>query len=91
METRRERYSKYREQIRHMREEDFPKGGNPNAESNAEAGASLGSADVSEQSSVISPYGLYLRHRHRMLAFKVVALVLTIAGFVVWWVLMQGR
>ena len=92
METRKERYSKYREQIRHMREEDFPKGGHVDAEgSTAEASAAHNPAEVSDQSSILSPYDLYLRHRYKMLAVKVVALVLTIAGFVVWWVLMQGR
>ncbi len=90
METRRERYAKYREQIRHMREEDFPKGGNAGATS-AEASATIGPAEISDQSSAMLPYDLYLRHRYKTLAIKIIALVLTIAAFIVWWVLMQGR
>ncbi len=90
METRKERYSKYREQIRHMREEDFPKKGAAEA-AESDSGTTFVPTEVSDQSSVISPYALYLRHRHRMLAVKIVALVLVIAGFAVWWILMQGR
>lgn len=90
METRRERYAKYREQIRHMREDDFPKKGNASSDSTDLSAAPV-PAEVSEQSSVVSPYALYLQHRHKMLAVKIVALVLTIAAFAVWWILMQGR
>ncbi len=87
METRKERYAKYREQIRHMRDGEFPKPSSEEGVSNA----SNGGATVSEQSGAMMPYALYLRHRRRMLAFKVFAFVLAVAGFVVWWFLMQGR
>ena len=90
METRMERYAKYREQIRHMREEDFPKKGNADNTS-SDSVATFAPAEVSEQSAIVSPYGLYLRHRHKMLAVKIVALALVIAAFAVWWILMQGR
>lgn len=87
METRKERYAKYREQIRHMRDGEFPKastGEDVSAASNA-------TVTVSESSGDMMPYALYLRHRRKMLAFKVLAFVLATSGFVVWWFLMQGR
>ena len=88
METRKERYSKYREQIRHMREGEFPKVDN-GATSVAAEGGDVPS--VPNQLGTILPYELYLRHRRKMLVFKVLALALVIAGFVVWWFLMQRR
>lgn len=88
METRKERYSKYREQIRHMREGEFPKVDN-GAASVATEGGDVSS--VPNQLGTILPYELYLRHRRKMLVFKVLALALAIAGFVVWWFLMQRR
>ena len=88
METRKERYSKYREQIRHMREGEFPKVDNGTTSVAAEGGDV---PSVPNQLGTILPYELYLRHRRKMLVFKVLALALVIAGFVVWWFLMQRR
>ena len=94
VETRKERYSKYREQIRHMREEEFPKAGRvaEGESASVEAVASDGGAVLSQsQPSSMLPYELYLHHRYKMLAVKIIAFALTVVGFVVWWLLMQGR
>ncbi len=90
METRKERYSKYREQIRHMREEDFPKGKRTSHSENA-SGSQDNAAVVSQQPSSMLPYDLYLNHRHKMVALKIIAFAIAVAAFVVWWILMQGR
>ena len=89
METRKERYLKYREQIRHMREEDFPKEKTSSTANEGTSQITVGA--VSDQLGAILPYQLYLKHRRKLLAIKIVTFVLVAGGFVVWWFLMQRR
>jgi len=91
METRMERYSKYREQIRRMTPEQF-------AALNSEDGAAPAKSpalpipfeEEGAGKSGSAPYLLYLSRRKLWFAIKVALLILTIAAFVVWWTIMQG-
>ena len=97
METRMERYAKYREQIKRMSPDEFtPKKVNKDEmESVKDAVAPELSFAYDEQPSDTgrnsAPYSLYLKKRKRWLVVKIIALALAIAGFIVWWFLMQGR
>ncbi|HBS02289.1 MAG TPA: hypothetical protein DEA63_00230 [Firmicutes bacterium] len=94
METRMEKYRKFRDEIRHMADECFPQ-----AEENPQLkelgtkapGAFVQQAIASKMSDKTSPYRLYakrIRRRNLILfGFFVVALV----GFIVWFLLLQGR
>lgn len=95
METRMERYAKYRESIKRMAPEEFET--RKGVKKDPEQAESL--PDYSYDSAIqegvenesSGPYSLYLRRRRKWLILKVVCLVLAIAGFLVWWFLMQGR
>ena len=90
METRMERYAKYRAEIRRMTPEQFAaiKEGASNA---SEPQDNFSYKPLEESHTDNSPYRLYLAHRNRFLWVKILALVLVVAGFIVWWFLMQGR
>ena len=96
METRMERYAKYREQIKHMAPEQFVSakkvGANQDETEESLANLSLADEVANAESKVNSgPYSLYLKRRRRFLIAKIVALVLVVVAFVVWWFLLQGR
>ncbi len=93
METRMERYAKYREQIRRMAPMDFP-----SADSRGKARESIDPEfsmpyddEGFEEVAHNGPYLLYLSRRKRWLVIKIVLLLLAIGGFVLWWFLLQGR
>ena len=99
METRMERYAKYREQIKRMPSEQFAsyKTNKSDLEAAKEAvpavdslsGGSTSSAPKSKGNS--GPYSLYLRKRKRWLLIKLVSFVVVAGIFVLWWFLLQGR
>ena len=89
-----ERYAKYREQIKRMAPEQFSskKVEQEDVDSAKEATIpSFTSTTDGQSKSKSGPYYLYLRRRKRWFAVKVIALVLVVAAFVVWWFLLQGR
>ncbi|MBE6126782.1 MAG: hypothetical protein E7182_02245 [Erysipelotrichaceae bacterium] len=94
METRMERYAKYREQIKRMAPEDFAPKKETDAEEAKEHPLDFSYAE-SEQTgdgkANTAPYALYLRRRRRFLVAKIVALIVVIGLFILWWFLMQGR
>ena len=94
METRMERYAKYREQIKRMAPEDFVTKKETDEEDTKENPLDLSYAEreqVGDGKGNSAPYALYLRRRRRFLVAKIVALVVVIGLFIVWWFLMQGR
>ena len=94
METRMEKYRKFRDEIRHMADECFPQAEeNPQLkelESRA-PGAFVQQAIASQSSDKNSPYRLYAKRIRKrnlvLLGFFLAALV----GFIVWFLLLQGR
>ena len=89
-----ERYFKYREQIKRMAPEEFSskKVEKEDAESAKEATLPNFTTSMDEGGKAkSSPYYLYLRKRKRWFVIKLIALGLVVAGFIVWWFLMQGR
>ena len=96
METRMERYAKYREQIKHMAPEQFvsAKDAKAKGDETDEPIVNLSLADEvanAENKANTGPYSLYLKRRRRFLIVKIVALVLVVVAFIVWWFLLQGR
>lgn len=99
METRMERFAKYRESIRRMAPEEFAahKVGNKEAEAVNEAVLPDfstnfdGGIQSDEGTTTSGPYSLYLKRRKRWLVVKLVCFAVVAAIFVVWWFLMQGR
>lgn len=96
METRMERYAKYREQIRRMPEDQFAKQQDHKAQADSEEPSPIEKVEElagidQPTSKPQGPYALYLKGRRRFLALKLVLFVLVLAAFIVWWFLMQGR
>ena len=87
-----ERYAKYREQIRRMTPEEFPTPEDaPRSAEAAESTSPLPFEEARDDSATGGPYALYLSKRKVWLAIKIILFLLAVAGFVIWWVLMQGR
>ena len=89
METRMERYAKYREQIRRMPESDFPRPADSSANADDREDAPIGEEE--ERRGASAPYRLYLNHRRNWFLVKVGLLVVAVGLFILWWFLMQGR
>ena len=89
MESRKERFATYREQIRRMPDASFPTKRSGDAEDVAVAKDTVKPESVAE--TPVGPYGLYLQKRRRKTLIKVVVLLAVIVVFVVWWFLLQGR
>lgn len=96
METRMERYAKYRDQIRRMPPEQFQS--KKVAKSDLDAAKDAVAPELSitdggngKTGRNSAPYSLYLKRRKRWLVVKIVALVLAVGAFVLWWFLLQGR
>ena len=88
METRKERYAKYREQIATMPDEQFRQSPSP---------LSSGDEFFSDEGGLPSsngprgPYSAYLRHRRISLWIKLGLFGLAIIGFVLWYFLLIAR
>ena len=97
METRMERYAKYRESIKRMAPDQFPprksepinSSSSDNEDFPVPTYESL--MEEGKENARTGPYSLYLKRRRRNLAIKLIVLVLVAAGFLVWWFLLQGR
>ena len=96
METRAERYTRYRERIKNMSEMEFPKT-KEGKKSFSEMEARLSGSAISLSGETPNyglnnaPYRIYLKKRRRIFLLKVIVSLLLIAGLVVWYLLMQGR
>ena len=94
METRTERYTRYRERIKTMSEMEFPRT-KEGKESFSHLEAELASASIatSQESSLAnsSPYHFYLHRKRVSLVIKVVLALAIIAGLAVWFYFLQGR
>ncbi len=91
-----ERFAKYRDQIRHMPDAKFAKknakvsDGDPLIEGpSPDVDAFLGEEGDDKRSD--GPYALYAKRRRTILLVKLIVVALAVAGFVVWWFLLQGR
>lgn len=97
METRTERYTRYRERIKNMAEMEFPKTKEGKESFSAMEAQLSGSAisvsgeSVSNYGLGRSPYRLYLRKRRIAFIVKVCVALLIIAGLITWGILLQGR
>ncbi len=99
METRMERYAKYRESIKRMAPEEFePRKIDSSAEA-AVKDATLPDLSFSYDAALqeegshnrTGPYSLYLKRRKRWLLIKAICLLVVATIFIVWWFLLQGR
>ena len=87
METRMEKYRKFREEIRLMADESFP-------QSEGRVKTSSPSDALSEMSSVDgknSPYHLYAKRLRKRTLIVLGLFFLALIGFAVWFFLLQGR
>lgn len=97
METRTERYTRYRERIKNMSELEFPSTEKGKANFAAmEATLSSGAITIPGENPLslfqsTSPYRVYLHHKRVRLLIKIIVAVVIVAGLIVWWFLMQGR
>lgn len=95
METRMERFARYREEIKRMAPERFPTRKESEGEFESAKEATLpqhfSPGDEEGRESKSGPYYLYLRRRKKMFAVKIIALILVVAVFAIWWFLLQGR
>ena len=91
METRMERYAKYREEIRRMPPEEFPSSTNEDGTAAAKPSSPIPFEEEGESESSGTPFMIYLSKRKFWFAVKVGLLILVIIAFVIWWVLLQGR
>ncbi len=86
METRMEKYRKYREEIRHMAEESFP-------QAKAKLSASPQKVELEDDAPLgkNSPYYLYAKRLRKRTLILLGTFALLIVGFIVWFFLLQGR
>ncbi len=86
METRMEKYQKYRDEIRHMAEESFP-------QAKAKLSSSPQKMEIESESPAgkNSPYYLYARRLRKRTLILLGLFALCIIGFIVWFFLLQGR
>ena len=99
METRMERYAKYRESIKRMAPEEFAprKSGMAKPKTTNEIAAPEFDFSFDPllenggEKTNSGPYSLYIKKRKRWLIIKLVCLVVVAGAFVAWWFLMQGR
>ena len=93
METRTERYTRYRENIKNMAHTDFPQENGEAAMEATPSGSaiSIGGNQTAEYAQSVKPYRAYLKRRRRWLIAKLVLAAAVIAGVSVWWVLLLGR
>ena len=86
METRMEKYRKYRDDIRHMADESFPQAkGKPSLLVSEEALKDDGPSGKN------SPYYLYAKRLRKRTLILLCLFLLAAVGFVVWFFLLQGR
>lgn len=89
-----EKYRKFRDEIRHMADECFPK-----AEESQELkelasttpGAYVRQAIDAPSSAKKSPYRLYAKRIRRRYFIVLAIFLVVLIGFVVWFLLLQGR
>lgn len=86
METRMEKYQKYREEIRHMAEESFPQ-----AKANLSASPRVAGLEDDGPVGKNSPYYLYAKRLRKRTLILLGVSVLFAVGFIVWFFLLQGR
>ena len=97
METRTERYTRYRERIKSMSEMEFPKTVESKASFSAMEAELSGSAISINASGTpsyglsTSPYRLYLRRQRVYVVLKVILAILVASGLAVWAVFLFGR
>ena len=97
METRSERYTRYRERIKNMSDMEFPRT-KESLDSFSAMEAKLSGSAISMPGDSVrsyglnnSPYRLYLRKQRIYTVLKVIVALLAIGGLVAWYLLMQGR
>ncbi len=84
METRMERYRKYRDEIRNMADESFPQAKKtPSFPEQPELD--------SDPSGKNSPYYLYAKRLRKRTLILLGLFLLCVVGFIVWFFLLQGR
>lgn len=98
METRMERYAKYREQIKRMPASGFPsrQASSDNPESTAKQVPEQPAFSYEEEGfanglSKNSPYSIYARKKRINFLIKILVTAFIIGLFVAWWFLLQGR
>ena len=105
METRKEKYRKYREEIVHMADEFFPSESEKRYRiSQADekilttakrAGNSISFGEMLqgevEENKSVSPYVAYRQRKSKALIFKFVALVAVAVALTIWYFLIKGR
>lgn len=97
METRTERYTRYRERIKNMSDMEFPRT-QEGRDSFSAMEAKLSGSAISMPGDPVqnyglsnSPYLLYLKKQRKIFVLKVIFALLVIGGLVAWYILMQGR
>lgn len=90
METRMERYRKYRYEIRHMADDAFPQSNAGSGGLNGQNPGDVLRKDLSS-SDLKSPYPLYRKRILKRYLILSIAFLVTLIVFLVWFFAMQSR
>ena len=96
MESRTERYTRYRESIKNMAQSEFPQNAGVSGEGAMNAtpsGAAISIAgnQTIEYTQSVTPYRVYLKRRRKIMFVKLFLAALIIGGMAAWWVWFLGR
>ena len=96
METRTERYAKYREEIKRMPDSVKPGASSSKmaevlASQDSSSAITFGAALTPMSAKNSAPYRINLKRKRIAFVLKALAFLVVVAGFVLWWYFLQGR